>query len=199
MDRYIVCSDGIVHTGLSREEVLQRLDAAERFAPGESFSFEAVLSEFFPFKSFQRRRFQRRSTASTLRPDASYAFLLRARRAAQKAMCAQNFSLKLGNADLVSLTHPAVVRLYRYDARHGDNLVDILYHYCICDCNVAKTASAVYMHRNTISAKLAKIRSLLDLDLTNGRLKQRIIFSYKMLRYLHKYRRISITEHIRPD
>jgi len=115
-------------------------------------------------------------------------------------MCAKAFSVHKDNGDLVPLTNPFVARLFRYDLEHGDNLVDILYYYCLNNCNVAKTAAAVYMHRNTVASKIAKIRSLVDLDLSDGELQQRVIFSYKVLRYMEHYldARVSTFFNIKP-
>ncbi len=304
MDSYVVCSDGIIHTELSREEVLRRLSSAPYFAPSENFSFDALLSDilalrivseeeiaasldrlapppdkfislliaraensanseslaaalagFFPGSHMARRgslvvlllsrkdraarlyaefddaaleallashsAFAAVGNASSRRDNMRGAYYLTSRtlelgerlRLGRERlflfedyaeyimidMCAQNFSDRLGNPDLVSLTHPALIRLFRHDAKHGDNLSDILFHYCINDCSVARTAAATYMHRNTIAAKLTKIRSLLDLDLTDGRLRQRIIVSYQLLRYMEKFRHINIIEQIRPE
>lgn len=304
MDNYIVCSDGIIHTGLDRAEALRRLsvsapsetaandcfgdilndilehrlvsaqdissaldrlsappdrfscflvakttadisqgslpDALEKFFPGapvtqrggfvvvllsrpdraarlypdfDDAALEALLAEHGAFAAI--------GTASSRRDNlcTSYYLVMRAFELGERLrigksrvflfedyaeyimidMCSIAFSGQLGEGDLVSLTHPAVVRLYRYDLEHHENLVEILYHYCMCDCNVAKTAAAAYMHRNTIAAKLVRIRSLLDLDLSDGRLQQRIIFSYQVLRYMERYRKTSLAAYIRPE
>ena len=46
-----------------------------------------------------------------------------------------------------------------------------------------QTAAATYMHRNTVINKVNKIMELLDLDLEDGNLRQRLILSCQFIRY----------------
>jgi len=102
-------------------------------------------------------------------------------------ICAHGFASKHRTSNLIPLTHPTVAFLFAYDIRNNDNLTEVLYHYCRNNCNIAKTSASAYMHRNTIAAKLAKLRSLVTLDLSDSSLQQRIIFSYQVLHYMEHY------------
>ncbi|MDY2625547.1 MAG: helix-turn-helix domain-containing protein, partial [Coriobacteriales bacterium] len=98
--------------------------------------------------------------------------------------------------DMVYLTQPDVIQLFRYDSKYNDNLLDVLYYYCLNDLNIVKTAKAIFMHRNTVAAKLKKIDQLIFEDYTNGEVQQRIIISYKILRYMNLYIQIDLSKHI---
>ena len=107
-------------------------------------------------------------------------------------LCITSFQNLLGHDDLIYLTHPDVVKLYRYDVAHRETLLDVLYYYCLNNMNIAKTAKSAYMHRNTVAAKVRRIGELIGADLTNGQIRQRLIFSYKILRYCERYAKIDI-------
>lgn len=97
-------------------------------------------------------------------------------------MCRQSFSTLTGREDLLCLTNPAVFSLYQYDCQTGEQLLDALYYYCVYDCSIQKAARAAYMHRNTMSAKVKKIRQLAALDLESADVRQRVIFSCQIIR-----------------
>lgn len=107
-------------------------------------------------------------------------------------LCVNTFSNILGHDDIIYLTHPAVTAVYRYDMAHQSDLLEILYYYCINNCNVSQAAKCSYMHRNTFSARLEELRRLVDLDFSDGEIRQRVIFSYKILRYYDRYAKINL-------
>ncbi len=101
-------------------------------------------------------------------------------------MCVQRFMEASGNTDLVYLTHPAVVMLERYDATHKSDLRKVLYQYLINDRNVTKTADSLFMHRNTVINKVRTIKSLLDVDLDDHNLRERLVLSCQIVEYYQK-------------
>lgn len=90
------------------------------------------------------------------------------------------------NDDVVYLVHSAIIQLTRYDAEHHTDLRDVLYHYLMCDRNLVKTASATYMHRNTVLNKINKITGMLDLDLEDPNLRQKLILSCQVILYIER-------------
>ena len=102
----------------------------------------------------------------------------------------------MGHDDIIYLTHPEAVKLYRYDVAHNTNLLDVLYYYCLNNCSVSQAARAAYMHRNTFSARLAKLQELIKADLANGEIQQRMVFSYKILRYYDHYAKIDLNKRL---
>ena len=107
-------------------------------------------------------------------------------------LCINSFSALLGHDDIIYLTHPDAVKLYRYDMLHKTNLIEVLYYYCLNNGSVSQAAKAAYMHRNTFSARLAKLQELTKADLTCGEIQQRMVFSCKILRYYDRYAKINL-------
>lgn len=98
-------------------------------------------------------------------------------------LCVKRYLETEGNDDPLYLMHPAVIHLTRYDREHNSNLRDVLFYYLLNDRNLVKTAAAAYMHRNTVINKVNRIMDLLQLDLEDPHLRQRLIFSCQMIRY----------------
>jgi len=111
-------------------------------------------------------------------------------------LCITSCRELFGHDDLIYLTHPDVLALYRYDMKHQDCLLDVLYHYCLNGLSLAKTAKGAYLHRNTVTVKVKKIGELIKADLNNGNIQQRLIFSYKILRYCEKYAKIDLVRRL---
>lgn len=113
-------------------------------------------------------------------------------------LCINSFSALLGHDDIIYLTHPAAVKLYRHDLQRGTNLMEVLYYYCLNNLNISQSAKVAYMHRNTFSARLAKALELLgaETDLANGEIQQRMIFSYKILRYYDRYAKVNLEKRL---
>lgn len=112
-------------------------------------------------------------------------------------LCFNSFDELLGHHDIIYLAHPDAILIARYDRKHGTNLLDVLYYYCLSSENIAKTAGLAYMHRNTATARMAKIRELIRADLSDGQIRQRMIFSCKILRYYEKYVQVDMEERLR--
>lgn len=98
-------------------------------------------------------------------------------------MCAQRCAQVFGHMDILLLVHPSVVALRRYDQAEGADYLDVLEQYLRCNGSIAKTAEALYVHRNTINNKLSRIRQMLEMDLEEGGVRQLLLFSCQTLRY----------------
>ncbi len=107
-------------------------------------------------------------------------------------LCCKSFTDLLLQDTIVYLTHPAAIRLARYDKEHDTDLLDIMYHYCVVSGNTAQTAKKTYMHRNTAATRIAKIRELTQADIDDPRIRQRMIISYKIIKYCEKYAYIDL-------
>ena len=101
-------------------------------------------------------------------------------------LCAQRFMELHRSDDIIYLIHPAVIHLTRYDHEHNTNLRTVLYYYLLNDRNLIKTAADAYMHRNTVINKVNKILELVDIDLEDGRLCQRLMVSIQVILYYEK-------------
>lgn len=90
---------------------------------------------------------------------------------------------ELNEEGLGLLMHPAVVALHRYDHANGTNLEEVLFQYTVNRHSVEKAAEALYMHRNTVTNKIAKIRKLTEIDLDDPYTQVNIVFSHYILNY----------------
>ena len=102
-------------------------------------------------------------------------------------MAAKQFADSMGSTDIILLSDPAIITLYRYDTEHNSNLCDVLFHYLSRGRSVSETAKALYMHRNTVQNKIAKISQLTSLDLADGNVGQRLLYSCQIIRYYTEY------------
>ncbi len=59
----------------------------------------------------------------------------------------------------------------------------MLFHYLLNNRNLTATANAMYMHRNTINNKVNQIKKLIQLNLDEPRLSQRLLLSCQIMRY----------------
>ena len=102
-------------------------------------------------------------------------------------LCVQKYIQLHGHDDIIYLAHPSIIALYRYDKEHNSDLHSVLFYYLINDSSVARTAKALFMHRNTIQNKLNKISEVITIPLDDGYVQQRMIFSCLIMRYYENY------------
>ena len=91
-----------------------------------------------------------------------------------------------GHDRLVYFAHPAITVLMRYDSVNGTDFCDFLFSYINNDCSILKTAEAMYLHRNTVSNKLNRIKELFGIDLNDNFLRRKLLFSCKIMRYAER-------------
>ena len=100
----------------------------------------------------------------------------------------ERYSDIMKHDDLLFLTSPDAVRIYRYDNNNGTDLQSVLYYFCKNNGNISLAAREAFMHRNTFSARMAQIKEILkDVDLNDGRIQHRLLFSCKVFRYYNLY------------
>ena len=100
----------------------------------------------------------------------------------------ERFRNIMGHDDLIFLTSPDAVNIYRYDQQHGTDLLLVLYHFCKNNGNISAAAKDAYMHRNTFSSRLSEIRRILkDVDISDGKVQNRLLFSCRVFRYYNLY------------
>ncbi|MCD8224146.1 MAG: helix-turn-helix domain-containing protein [Clostridiales bacterium] len=97
-----------------------------------------------------------------------------------------------GHNDIVYLMHPSIIKLARYDVAHKTNLRDLLFYYLLCGCSLNRTASLMYMHRNTVMNKLNKINEIIGIPLDDGFVRHRLIISCLVYRYYSDYMHMTI-------
>ncbi|MBQ8307065.1 MAG: helix-turn-helix domain-containing protein [Blautia sp.] len=101
-------------------------------------------------------------------------------------MCAQYARNVKHTKNIILLTHPAVINLYRYDQEHNTNLEEVLFYYLVNHRSLGLTAQSLYMHRNTIVNKIKKIKELTPVDMDSPDVQAHLILSHYLLIYCLK-------------
>lgn len=93
----------------------------------------------------------------------------------------------LGSRNLAHLCNNEMISLVLYDKKNGTNLADMLFVYLTHERNMTLAANVMYMHRNTLLYKVRKIEEVIGCTLDDPDLRERLLFSYRVLTYMRKY------------
>lgn len=74
------------------------------------------------------------------------------------------FHAALENHNAYELCHPDIITLYEYDRKNDTEYLETLHQYLLCDRNAVKAAKNLYIHRNTMSYRLQKLKSMVSFD-----------------------------------
>ncbi|MBE6479904.1 MAG: hypothetical protein E7Z98_05270 [Olsenella sp.] len=81
---------------------------------------------------------------------------------------ARLFEVAGRRVDLVSLCHPALLKLIAHDEKKGSELAETLFCYLQTGCSTPKAAKMLNVHKNTLLYRIGKIGEMLGLDLSSG-------------------------------
>ena len=70
--------------------------------------------------------------------------------------------------------------LMEHDRKNNTSYAETLYAYLVNERNIASTAKALFMHRNTLVYRLKKINELIDINYDDFNERQHIILSYEL-------------------
>ena len=84
--------------------------------------------------------------------------------------------------DASELCHPDTIRLYEYDRQNGTEYLETLYQYLLHDRNAVQAAKVLYVHRNTMSYRLEKLREMLTFDMEDGDTRIFVLMSILLLK-----------------
>ena len=83
--------------------------------------------------------------------------------------------------------------IVRYDRNNGTDMRGILYVYLSNNCRVGETARILFLHRNTLVGKIKKIEELMGHSLDDSMLREQLMFSFHVDKYIEKYRKIKLS------
>lgn len=89
-----------------------------------------------------------------------------------------------GDTILPFFISPALQALAEYDAQMHSELVKTLQAYLAATCNQVETASALFIHPNTLRNRLQRIQELTGIDLKDAQTCFKLAASYKVSAYL---------------
>lgn len=105
----------------------------------------------------------------------------------------------LSSRNLVHLCNNELIALVLYDKKNDTNLTDMLFVYLTHERNMTLTANVMYMHRNTLLYKIRKIEEIIGCSLDDPSLRERFLFSYRVMTYMEKYLGDDILKLRQPD
>ena len=111
-------------------------------------------------------------------------------------MCADKYRSSFGHDDILYLGHPVPIHLFRYDQKHGTNLLDVLYHYLNNNQDIKKTSADLYMHRNTVTNKINLIKKICPVDFENGSHNQLMMFTCQLIKYYESIMQLKLKNNI---
>ena len=84
------------------------------------------------------------------------------------------------------LTSPLLMKLYRYDKQHGGNLYKVTEAYIESGNSISETSRRLFLHRNTVTNKLAKAEEIMERSFSDVSLCHSLYFSFMIYRYVEK-------------
>lgn len=81
-----------------------------------------------------------------------------------------------------SIIHPDVTHLLEYDAANHSDFSRTLYMYIKHERSQSHTASALHLHRNTLTYRLGRLKELISCDLDIPEVRLHILVSYELLK-----------------
>ena len=89
--------------------------------------------------------------------------------------------------DLLSFCVPEMLDLMNYDKENGTELIDTLYIYLEHVGRTVPAAQALYIHKNTLLYRIAKIKEILHCNMEKGEDVYKLMLSIRILRTLMLY------------
>lgn len=83
-----------------------------------------------------------------------------------------------GHEDMGQFCHSAITLLRDYDAAHETDLLHSLRVYLTHDRSIGESAAALYIHRNTMNYRIARINELTGLDMSDPDVFCHLLFSF---------------------
>lgn len=83
---------------------------------------------------------------------------------------------------ITEVCHRGVLKLYDLDCSQKTEYVETVYQYLSHDRNVLKTSQALFIHRNTLTYRLQKIKAYVDVEQSTPETLHYILFSVYMLK-----------------
>ena len=88
------------------------------------------------------------------------------------------------NIVLLSLIHENILKLYKYDIDNNTSLCITLYTYIKCNRSLKECSKELYLHKNTITYRLNKIKDILDDNLDSSINNLNYLHSILIINYL---------------
>lgn len=88
--------------------------------------------------------------------------------------------------DLVRYCNESLLKLRQFDKDNSTEYCKTLKIYLENNQNINLTANKLFIHRNTLSYRITKVKELLEMDFMNGEQVFNILYTFKILEYLEE-------------
>lgn len=95
----------------------------------------------------------------------------------------------IDDKQLIKYCHQDIIHLKLYDDKHNTDYVKTLFAYLTCLKSLHETAQMLYVHRNTISYRLARIKEIGNLNLDSPYQNLNYLRSCLILKYLYHHQK----------
>lgn len=93
------------------------------------------------------------------------------------------FSDKFNLDEILNYIDSKILNIYNYDKENNTDNIDTIYYYLTYDKSLAKTASKLYIHKNTVSYRLLKLYDMFDIEFNNQELNKIYLYSIFLVKY----------------
>lgn len=91
-----------------------------------------------------------------------------------------------GKNNLKDFVYSGLLTLEKYDRQHQSELFDTLKTLIDYGCSYKDTCEALHIHRNTLSYRIERIKTLIQLDLTAPKVQFELAYSFRILEFLKR-------------
>lgn len=88
------------------------------------------------------------------------------------------------NIELKQFCNESLLKLIDYDESNNTTFASTLHEYLIQERNLAHTAKALHIHRNTLIYRINKIQEIINHNLEDSNYRFNLLFSFKILSFL---------------
>lgn len=92
----------------------------------------------------------------------------------------------LKREELINFVDDTIYQVFHYDQLNKTNLLDTIYIYLLTERSLAETAKRLYLHKNTITYRLEKVKELFNLDFNSFNKNLDYINSILIIYYLKR-------------
>lgn len=134
------------------------------------------LLDMTTFSAFNRQAIKAAELGSWLNPNKSIHYY-------DDYAIYHALELAANHENLMQFCHSAVIHLRDYDLEHDTELLESLRVYLTHNRSIGESAAALYIHRNTMNYRMAKINELTNIELNDPDVLCHLLFSFYALDY----------------
>lgn len=85
---------------------------------------------------------------------------------------------------ILNYINETVLEIYNYDKINNTSLLETLYQYLLNNKSLSETSRIMFIHKNTVTYRLERIKDLFNLDFNNAQNNLSFMYSASIIKYL---------------